>query len=293
MRSNLPVSQREFSFSPDETLVSVTDLKGRITYCNPAFIHVSGFAKDELLGQPHNLVRHPDMPEEAFRDMWDTIQNGLPWTGLVKNRRKNGDHYWVQANATPMMDGGKITGFLSVRTVPTRDAVKNAEKLYAAMREAAASGNKRYALHAGKVVRADTVGKLLHWLSPSRRTVSVLVQFLMVAIAVVPFALMASFGVSVTVAIVVALLGTWVSSQLSISHLQGLVADANHLASGDLSHPITAGAPGEVGQLQQALNQLSVNLRTVVHDVRQDVHNLGVAVQEIASGANRCLYGGD
>lgn len=284
MRSNLPVSQREFSFSPDETLVSVTDLKGRITYCNPAFIHVSGFAKDELLGQPHNLVRHPDMPQEAFRDMWDTIQKGLPWTGLVKNRRKNGDHYWVQANATPMMDGGKITGFLSVRTVPSREAVQGAEKLYAGMREAAASGNKRYALQAGKVIRVDAVGKLLHRLSPSRHTLSVLVQFLMVAIAVLPFALMAPLGVSVTVAVVAALLGIGVSSQLSISRLETLVADANHLASGDLSHPITVGAAGELGQLQQALNQLSVNLRTVVHDVRQDVHNLGVAVQEIASG---------
>ena len=100
MRKNLPVTQREYSFPANQTLVSVTDLKGRITYCNHAFVHVSGFERGELMGQPHNLVRHPDMPEEAFRDMWETIQAGLPWTGLVKNRRKDGDHYWVQANAT-------------------------------------------------------------------------------------------------------------------------------------------------------------------------------------------------
>src|SRR5262245_26583179 len=123
MRNNQPVSQREYTFPPADTLVSVTDLKGRITYCNGAFIEVSGYARDELLGQPHNLVRHPDMPEEAFRDLWATIQAGFPWTGLVKNRRKNGDHYWVQANATPMKDGERITGFLSVRTCPTREAV--------------------------------------------------------------------------------------------------------------------------------------------------------------------------
>src|SRR5690606_20715656 len=104
MRLNLPVTQHEYSFSEDETLVSVTDLKGRITYCNPAFIRVSGFEKAELLGQPHNLIRHPDMPEEAYRDMWATIQRGSPWSGMVKNRSKNGDHYWVRANVTTLME---------------------------------------------------------------------------------------------------------------------------------------------------------------------------------------------
>jgi aerotaxis receptor len=99
MRDNQPVSQREYSFPSGASLLSVTDPKGRIVFCNSAFIEVSGFSRDELLGQPHNLVRHPDMPAEAFRDMWETIQSGMPWTGLVKNRRKNGDHYWVQANA--------------------------------------------------------------------------------------------------------------------------------------------------------------------------------------------------
>lgn len=118
MRNNLPVSQQAYEFPRDQTLVSVTDLKGRITYCNAAFIAVSGYSKEELLGQPHNIVRHPDMPEEAFRDLWATIESKHPWTGLVKNRRKNGDYYWVNANATPMLDGEQITGYLSVRTAP-------------------------------------------------------------------------------------------------------------------------------------------------------------------------------
>ena len=87
------MTQREYAFPPGETLVSVTDLKGRITYCNASFVAASGYDRDQLVGQPHNLVRHPDMPEEAFRDLWETIQGGLPWTRLVKNRRKNGDHY--------------------------------------------------------------------------------------------------------------------------------------------------------------------------------------------------------
>lgn len=94
MRKNLPVSQREFPFPTGHTLVSTTDLQGRITYCNPAFIEVSGFQKEDLIGQPHNLIRHPDMPSEAFRDMWATIGAGHPWVAAVKNRRKDGDHYW-------------------------------------------------------------------------------------------------------------------------------------------------------------------------------------------------------
>ena len=90
MRLNHPVNAVEFAFPPGESLVSTTDLKGRILYCNPAFVAVSGFDKDELLGQPHNLIRHPDMPEEAFRDMWQTIASGQPWSAAVKNRRKDG-----------------------------------------------------------------------------------------------------------------------------------------------------------------------------------------------------------
>ena len=115
VRTNHPVTQCEFPFPAGQTLVSTTDLKGRITYCNASFIEVSGFTREELLGQPHNLVRHPDMPEEAFRDLWSTISSGHPWTGTVKNRRKNGDHYWVLANATPLVIDGRVTGYLSVR----------------------------------------------------------------------------------------------------------------------------------------------------------------------------------
>jgi len=98
---NTPIVDQEYPFPESETLVSITDLKGRITYCNPAFITVSGYLREELLGQPHNMIRHPDMPEEAFRDMWETIASGIPWSAPVKNRRKDGSFYWVKANVTP------------------------------------------------------------------------------------------------------------------------------------------------------------------------------------------------
>ena len=139
-------------------LVSTTDTKGVITHCNSAFIEASGFSHDELLGQPHNLVRHPDMPPEAYKDMWRTIGRGEPWTGLVKNRRKNGDHYWVRANVTPIMEGGKPRGYLSVRTKPSAKEVAEAEVLYARMRTEEKSGQSSFRLRAGEVRRLGLMG---------------------------------------------------------------------------------------------------------------------------------------
>jgi len=284
MRVNDPVTQREYTFPAEQTLVSVTDLKGRITYCNSSFIEVSGFERRELMGQPHNIVRHPDMPEEAFRDLWATIQAGLPWSGLVKNRRKNGDYYWVRANATPMMDGSQITGFLSVRTIPTRQEVEAGEALYARMFKEAASGRKRHVLAQGQVQRADLAGRLLGMLRLG--TASKLFAIQVVAALLVAAPLLLGWGALVAGPVgVLAVLGAfWVTRCLAIAPLHGIVADANRLASGDLSFHVQSGGEGLVGRLQQALTQLSVNLKTVVQDVRAEIHALGSAASEISSG---------
>lgn len=130
MRKNTPVTSQEKTFSKEEKLISTTDLQGNIVHCNEAFIKISGFEKNELIGSPHNIVRHPDMPEEAFRVMWETLKQGKAWMGLVKNRCKNGDFYWVDAYVTPVTDSGKVVGYESVRTVPHREDVQRAEKVY-------------------------------------------------------------------------------------------------------------------------------------------------------------------
>ena len=170
MRTNLPVTQHNHDFPADQTLISVTDTKGRITYCNDNFIAVSGYTKDELMGQPHNLVRHPDMPEEAFRDMWETIQTqGKPWSALVKNRRKNGDHYWVRANATPVRNGDQIVGFLSVRTKPSEKEIATFEQLYETMRAEAAAGRLKHVLDSGVVKRRGLLPSLARALTPGLR----------------------------------------------------------------------------------------------------------------------------
>ncbi|HRE16975.1 MAG TPA: PAS domain-containing protein, partial [Rhodocyclaceae bacterium] len=130
MRNNQPVSSREYPVRDDCTIISHTDEKGRITYVNDHFIEYSGFSAEELIGQPHNLVRHPDMPEEAYRDLWSILKSGRPWVGIVKNRRKNGDYYWVKATATPIAGG-----YMSVRVKPAPAEVAAASALYARMQK--------------------------------------------------------------------------------------------------------------------------------------------------------------
>jgi len=130
MKNNQPVTQREVPFPPNTYLVSRTDLKGIITYANDAFVDISGFSRDELIGKSHNLVRHPDMPMAAFKDLWATVQSGLPWRGLVKNRCKNGDFYWVEAFVVPIKKNGQTVGYMSVRTPAAREKRAAAEALY-------------------------------------------------------------------------------------------------------------------------------------------------------------------
>lgn len=133
---SIAVRDEAFVFPEHELLMSTTDRTGRITHCNAAFCHVSGYnSMDELMGQPHNMVRHPDMPAEAFKDMWATIGHGRTWTGLVKNLRKDGRYYWVRAYVTPIMEGGKPRGHMSVRVKPTDGEVRAATALYARFRQ--------------------------------------------------------------------------------------------------------------------------------------------------------------
>ncbi|BBQ54669.1 hypothetical protein WP2S18C03_37500 [Aeromonas veronii] len=135
MRVNQPVTQRERLYPDHQSLISTTDLESRITYANDEFCEIAGFQLDELVGQHHNLVRHPDMPKQAFADLWSHIKEGKVWMGPVKNRCKNGDHYWVSAFVTPIKDGnGRVVEYQSVRSAPSEEIKQRAEKIYADLR---------------------------------------------------------------------------------------------------------------------------------------------------------------
>jgi methyl-accepting chemotaxis protein len=186
MRTNTPVTNVEYELREDSSIVSKTDLKGIITYVNPDFIEASGFTEQELIGQPHNLLRHPDMPEEAFADMWKMLKAGKPWTGIVKNRRKNGDHYWVIANATPIFEGGNCVGYMSVRSKPTRQVIEAHEAVYRLFREKR-QGNLR--IREGKAVNSTSASFILRFFSGMNErsrivTAFALIQLIFIAVLI-------------------------------------------------------------------------------------------------------------
>ncbi|ABM95873.1 methyl-accepting chemotaxis protein [Methylibium petroleiphilum] len=301
MRLNTPVTASEYPFPAGETLVSTTDLKGRITYCNPAFITVSGYAREELLGQPHNMIRHPDMPEEAFRDMWATIASGQPWSAPVKNRRKDGSCYWVIANVTPLMSGDQPTGYMSVRTAPDRADVERAEELYAVMRTEKAAGQLVHRFDAGRL-RVDT------WLGRLSNVLRLPVQVKLGVVA----ALLGSAGFVTGAAVTGGSLLQWPAlgpaltaiatlllcsvaaaaylNRMTIAPPAQLVQFANRMAAGDLTQKIDIDRHDLVGQLTKGLNQLNVNLQSIVRDARNEIEQMRVVTGEIASG-NQDLSG--
>ncbi len=138
------VTDIEYILQDNATLMSTTDLYSYITYTNDSFVEVSGFTSDELIGQPHNVVRHPDMPVQVFADMWATLKKGEPWTGLIKNRRKNGDYYWVRANAVPIVRQNQTVGFMSIRTKASRQEINQAQELYTRMNAGNMRGHRFY-----------------------------------------------------------------------------------------------------------------------------------------------------
>lgn len=285
MRKNLPVTPEVYDYPAHLTLISITDIKGRITYCNNDFISVSGYTREELLGQPHNILRHPDMPEEAFRDFWATIQAGDPWSALIKNRRKNGDAYWVRANATPMRNGDRIVGYLSVRTLPEADEIEAAERLFSIMRQEAGRGRLIHRFRDGLVHKAGPLHALSRYLAPGRQGTALLLG-LLAAAGPVAAALLALPPWSLPAAGVLTAVLAWLGiSRYFIAPADRVAEVARHLASGDLSEFISIRRFRDARHLMLPINQLALMIRTVIWDVRQflsnDAHEVAEHSQEM------------
>lgn len=295
MRVNLPVTNTEYPIDDNTFIVSTTDLKGRITYVNPTFIEVSGFPKEELIGKAHNIVRHPDVPPEAFEDLWDTLKQGLPWAGLVKNRRKNGDFYWINANATPLLENGKIVGYLSVRTRASREAIDETIPVYRQFLEGKAKDLK---IEKGAIKRTDLIGKIseifkptiakriglclgtsvvllltvggIGWWNLAQTQATTSLSNTVAALTVTGIALLVFFAVSLTKNI--------------LAPLKHATDFANTLAAGDLTSKFTVNRNDEFGQLLKALVQMGINLRATMLDVRKNADTVNQATSDITMG---------
>ena len=289
MRDNQPVTQREYDYPSSEMLVSTTNPQGVITHCNEAFSRVSGYTCDELLGQPHNLIRHPDMPAEAFKDMWSTIGRGKHWSGVVKNRRKNGDHYWVMAHVTPIVENGKPRGYMSVRTKPTVAQVQGAQALYARMASERASGRHTSRLQEGRVLPLGwRLPFVRFWRAGVTARLSLAVG-LMVLIAMLPHLLGVSWAGNAwaqlgCLAIGAAIELRWFEKRIN-RHLRDAERFASELAACNLSTTIDDDPYTPLGSLPVRLRQIQINLGAVVGDVLGQIEMFSLAVDEIARGS--------
>lgn len=271
---------REFDYPAGTILMSVTDTRSRITYANTAFLEVSGYSLGEMLGEPHNIVRHPDMPKEAFADLWATLQGGESWTALIKNLRANGvEHYWVRANVTPINSGGVTVGYMSVRTRPQPHEVAAAESLYREFREGRAQ--RTHAFHKGLIVRKGWMG----WARLRQRLSVRWCMRLALGMATVggvapvlagglpwPYALPAVGASAAAYA--------WLERRIA-EPLSQLREQAGAVAAGQVDADLRLNRSDDIGMAARAVNQAGLNLRALIGDVAAQIHGMQLHNEQV------------
>lgn len=277
-----------YEINDSELLVLLADKAGRFVYANPAYAEASGCDWTELKGTEAGKQMHADNPPQVLADMTVTLRGGQPWTGIIKNRRRNGDFYWVRLNISPLYAKGKYAGALMVHSKATHEEIATFEPLYRMMREGA---NRNLALRHGKVFRANALGKAIAYLRSfglNGTIFSAAVSSAMIGIgclsAVTPS--VASPGFWLASAVLAAGIGatSLFLSQSIVKPLRNSVRFANKTAAGDLDATMTSTREDEVGALIRALSQMSINMRATVLDVRDGVSLMTQATAEIAAG---------
>ena len=277
MSSPTYVTQNEYPLDDDTTLMSTTDVHSYITHANDTFVQVSGYQLDELTGQPHNMVRHPDMPKAAFADMWYTLQQGEPWSGIVKNRRKNGDHYWVRANAVPMVCRGQVTGYMSIRTRATAEEIAAVEPLYRALND----GRCKKRIHKGLVVGKGWLGKLPAM--PLRWRVRSVMAVLFAGLAATLAATSAGW-LPLAAAAVVMLMGTLLFEQQIVRPIENVARQALKVATGERNSVQHLNRSDELGLTLRAVGQLGLMCRWLINDVSSQVVSVRDGSDRLAQG---------
>ena len=262
MKINQPVTNKRKCFSQDQRIISLTDKKGTITYANDAFLAISGFSCQELLDKNHNVVRHPDMPPAAFANLWDYLKAGKPWMGLVKNRCKNGDYYWVNAYVAPVFENGEITGYQSVRLAPDEQQVERAEKVYAKLQ----------------------AGTRLRWL-PFTLTVfhkTSLAMLFVVACSTLDMSLLQNRTTAFLSAITLGGVLAFSLSHWLTKPARQLAERARAIYDNSIMRHICAGATDEYAQIGLAMSAQDAKLRTIsgrIEDSIQQLSELAITTQ--------------
>jgi len=279
MRNNTPVTQSEYLLNEGATLMSTTNTQSHITYANSAFIEASGYKEEHLIGEPHNVIRHPDMPPDAFGDMWFTLQQGQSWTGLVKNRRHNGDHYWVRANVTPVYQNETLTGYISVRNIPPRDEIDAAEHLYQRVRN---NQLIRHRFYKGLLVRRGLFSflSLFKKISTAKRVnygIAVTALLSLLASLLLPKGVMQIAGL---MALFIAL-GLYLNAQVC-RPLKKIVRQMQQVVSGRKPAYFHFDRVDDVGMMMRLVNQSGLNLNSLVDDVGTQIAGISTISQQVA-----------
>lgn len=269
MKNNQPVSDKEILLKPDTLIVTKTDLKGLITYVNRDFLEISGFAEAELIGQSHNIVRHPDMPVEAFTDLWDTLGQQRPWTGFVKNRSKNGDYYWVRANVTPIWEGGQVTGYMSVRRMVEPEITRQVDEVYRQFREQR-QGSLRI-LRGSAVSGGEGIAGSLRDLSAAT-AVNLIALFVVAVLLLLGFAGTQLGRAAPVLAVVAAMVAFFALQRTMAGVLRplGTVTDTfRRIAAGEYDNRFDFNRDDEVGKVLQAMQSMQIKLGCDVAEARR------------------------
>jgi aerotaxis receptor len=280
-------ASQEYEIGANEFLVLVSDRAGNFVYANPTYCRVSGYSYDELKGTLASKMLHPDLPPQVVQDMTVTLTSKQPWTGIIKNRRKNGDFYWLRLNISPIyVEGTQYAGSLMVHSKVSREEIAQFDALYKLMRVGA---NKNMALHHGKAVRLNLLGRAvlllrrfglnaLLWGTTIATTLAGAFGMIAASAGLLPlWTVLAGFGC------VTALFGMYLSSEL-VKPLRRAVRFANSIAAGSLGAQMTSTRGDEIGDVVRALAQMNMNMRATVSDVRDGVTVLRQATGNIATG---------
>lgn len=285
MRKNLPVTNLETILPDNQFIYSRTDLKGVITEANEAFCNVSGYLREEMVGQPHNMVRHPDMPEAAFKDMWKDLKAGRPWRGVVKNRRKDGGFYWVVANVSPVRENGQIVGYQSVRSRPERNEIAAAEDAYRRVN----AGSARIFIEHGRVVTKRP--GWLNWflaLRTQMRIIAVLVLALgAIDLSEVFFGV--DFGLIHEALMVVCVLYALYFLMFFVPAVVGDLRGAldwleEVLVTGNLNKRITSVRVGMVGSLINRMDTFVASIQATVQGMADTAKQVAATAHEVDTG---------